>query len=90
MALDGQVYSFPDWQFAVKVEANIGTALVTTMNLINIDGPVTFTPGTFMATEIRSGTTGRAAGIADTLICDKGVFNEVSFTGIWDNTVSAI
>lgn len=90
MALDGQVYSYPDWQFAVKTEANIGTALVTTMNLMNIDGPVTFTPGTVMITDIRSGTSGRAAGVADTLICPEGVWNEISFSAIMDTVINPV
>ena len=94
MAIDPQVYAFSDWQLAVKTEiTTLGLAAanpVVNTQLIDIDGPPTFTPGTFMRTDIRSGTPGQIAGNADALVCDKGVYNEVSFSGIYDTTSGVI
>ena len=94
MAIDPQVYSFSDWQMGVLTSlTTIGTAAVdpvSAVTLVDIDGPATFTPGTFMRTDIRSGTPGQIAGNADVLTCDKGVLNEVSFSCIYDTTSGAI
>ena len=94
MAVDPQVYSFSDWQLGVKTSiTTIGLAAanpVVNLQLVDIDGPATFTPGTFMRTEIRSGTPGQIAGDADVLVCDKGVLNEVSFSSIYDTTSGVI
>ena len=94
MAIDPQVYAFNDWKMGVKTSVTtIGLAAaasVANLQLVDIDGPPTFTPGTFMRTDIRSGTPGQIAGDADVLVCDKGVVNEVSFSCIYDTTSGAI
>ena len=94
MALDSQVYSFSDWQLGVKTEiTTIGAAAanpVINTTLVNIDGPATFTPGTVIISDIRSGTPGQIAGVVDALVCPNGVYNEVSFSGIYDSTIGPI
>ena len=86
MALDGQSYGASEFKLAFKVEANIGTALVTTMQLINIDSLELPELNTVIDFPVKSGT-GRTAKSADKFVCEKGTLKSISFSGTADTTV---
>lgn len=90
MALDPQSYGASEFRMAFKREGNIGTALVTTMQLMDIDVPLSFPDlNPVMDISVRSGE-GRTKKTADVFVCKKGTLKNIPFSGIADKTVLPI
>tara|TARA_R100000664_G_C2745205_1_gene133075 strand:- start:140 stop:1144 length:1005 start_codon:yes stop_codon:yes gene_type:complete len=89
MALDGAGYSASQFKMAIKAETTIGTAIVSSMNLLNIDAITfpTITPTQVL--DVRSGD-GRTAKVADAYISEKHTIKEISFSGYADQTTLPI
>tara|TARA_B100000424_G_scaffold152942_2_gene116828 strand:- start:15436 stop:16434 length:999 start_codon:yes stop_codon:yes gene_type:complete len=86
MAVDGAGYSSSEFQLAFVAESNIGTANVSSMNLINIDSVTFPSLNPTQVLNIRSGT-GRVSKLASTFISEKNTMKEISFSGVADSTV---
>lgn len=89
MAIDGGFYSLKQFQVAVKAETTIGTANVTAMQYLNIDGwpSVSFNPTSFLEPR-HSG--GRTAKKADVYKSQNGQEKRISLSGIYDQTMGPI
>ena len=86
MAIDGAGYSSSEFQLAFKAESTIGTANVSTMQLIDIDEISFPSLNPIQTLDVRSGT-GRTAKGADAFITEKHTLKEISFSGTADTTV---
>lgn len=89
MALDGAGYSASQFKMAIKAETTIGTAIVSSMNLLNIDAVTFPTIAPTQVLDVRSGD-GRTAKIADAYISEKHTIKEISFSGYADQTTLPI
>jgi len=89
-AVDVNTYSMKEFQFAAKPEAEIGTKLVTAMQLLNLNGDVTIAKEVVQDTTQRSGK-GRTLKAADVHTTDKGGQRTViTVPIILDTTVDAM
>jgi hypothetical protein len=88
MALDGAAYSPKEFQLAIKAESTIGTANVSTMQLVNVDSVEMPNFNLTQVLDVRSGSSGRVFDVDDALIDEKGVTKEITFSGIFDQTVA--
>jgi len=89
MALDGAGYSASQFKMAIKAETTIGTALVSSMNFLNIDNITFPTIAPTQVLDVRSGD-GRTAKVADAYISEKHTIKEISFSGYADATTLPI
>ena len=80
------VYGESEFQMAIKAETTIGTALLTTMQLMNVDTITQPDPGVVDIRDIKSGV-GRTMKAADVIIKDKAVSKTFTIAGIADATV---
>ena len=83
------VYGESEFQMAIKAETTIGTALLTTMQLMNVDTITQPDPGVVDIRDIKSGV-GRTMKAADVIIEDKAVSKTFTIAGIADATVLKI
>jgi hypothetical protein len=91
MALDGQAFSPKQFQLAIQGEAAIGTADVDgNMNLVNIDSISMPSLNLTQVFDVRSGSGGRVADVDDILIDEKGVTKEITFSGVFDQTIAPV
>ena len=90
MALDGAAFSPKDFQLAIKTESTIGSAVVSSMQLVNVDSVEMPNFNLTQVMDIRSGSAGRGADVSDVLIDEKGVTKEISFSGVFDTTVAPL
>jgi len=91
MALDGQAFSPKQFQLAIQGEAVIGTADIDgPMNLVNIDSIEMPNLNLTQVFDVRSGSSGRVADADDVLIDEKGVVKEITFSGVFDQTIAPI
>tara|TARA_R100001244_G_scaffold46574_2_gene41646 strand:+ start:864 stop:1877 length:1014 start_codon:yes stop_codon:yes gene_type:complete len=90
MALDGAAYSPKEFQLAIKAESTIGTANVSTMQLVNVDSVAMPNFNLTQVYEVRSGSSGRVFDVADALTDEKGVTKEITFSGVFDTTVAPL
>jgi hypothetical protein len=88
MALDGAAYSPKEFQLAIKAESTIGTANVSTMQLVNVDSVEMPNFNLTQVYDVRSGSSGRVFDVADALTDEKGVTKEITFSGVFDQTVA--
>jgi len=88
MALDGAAYSPKEFQLALVAESTIGTANVSSMQLINVDSVEVPNFNLTQVLDVRSGTSGRVFDVADALTDEKGVTKEITFSGVFDQTVA--
>ena len=87
MALDEQSYGASEFQMAIIGESVLGTANVTTMQLVNIDVPLSFPElNPVMDFPVKSGT-GRTAKTLDKFVCEIGTLRSIPFTATADKTV---
>ena len=89
MALDGAGYSNSQFKMSIKAETTIGTAIVSSMNLLNIDAVTFPTIAPTQVLDVRSGD-GRTAKVADAYISEKHTIKEISFSGYADQTTLPI
>jgi len=89
MAIDTGMYSLKQFQVAVKAETTLGTALVTGMQKVNIDGYPSVSRNPERYLEVRHGE-GNVAKQADVYIEQKGKVKEISFTALYDQTLAPI
>ena len=89
MALDGAGYSNSQFKMSFKPETTIGTAIVSSMNLLNIDAITFPTIAPTQVLDVRSGD-GRTAKVADAYISEKHTIKEISFSGYADQTTLPI
>ena len=89
MSVDTNTYSNNEFKLAIIKETTIGTANVTSMQLVNVDTPITINENTFVAEEPRTGD-GRTLKSADYFAQYKGQEKVISFSGIADTTVLPI
>jgi hypothetical protein len=89
MSLDAAGYSSSQFKMSIKAETTIGTALTSSMNLLNISGITfpTITPTQVL--DVRSGD-GRTSKVADAYISEKHTIKEISFSGYADQTTLPI
>ena len=80
------VYGESEFQMAIKAETTIGTALLTTMQLMNVDTITQPDPGVVDIRDIKSGV-GRTMKAADVIVEDKAVSKTFTVAGIADATV---
>ena len=80
------VYGESEFQMAIKAETTIGTALLTTMQLMNVDSITPPDPGAVDIRDIKSGV-GRTMKAADVIVEDKAVSKTFTVAGIADKTV---
>ena len=91
MALDGQAFSPKQFQLAIQGEATIGTADIDgNMNLVNIDSISMPSLNLTQVFDVRSGSGGRVADVDDVLIDEKGVTKEITFSGVFDQTIAPV
>ena len=86
MGLDGAGYAPSEFKLALKAESTIGTANVSSMNLINVDSVSLPALNPTQVLDVRSGT-GRTAKAEDAFVTEKGTTKEISFSGTADSTV---
>ena len=86
MGLDGAGYAPSEFKLALKAESTIGTANVSSMNLINVDSVSLPALNPTQVLDVRSGT-GRTAKAADAFTTEKGTTKEIAFSGTADSTV---
>ena len=90
MALDGAAYSPKEFQLAIVAESNIGTAVVSSMQLVNVDSVEMPNFNLTQVLETRSGSSGRVFDVDDAHIDEKGVTKEITFSGVFDVTVAPL
>ena len=78
MALDGAGYAQSEFKLALKAESTIGTANVSSMNLINVDSVSLPALNPTQVLDIRSGD-GRTAKAADAFTTEKMTTKEIGF-----------
>ena len=78
-----------DFQLGIIKEATAGTAIVSSMNLINIDSLELPALNPLQVTDVRHGT-GRTLKQVDTFTSNKLTVKEISFSGIADSTILPI
>ena len=88
MAIDTGFYSLKQFQVAYKAETTLGTANVTSMQYLNIDGfpSVNFNPTSFL--DVRHGG-GRTAKKSDVYKNQSGQEKRIVIPGIYDQTMGA-
>ena len=86
MALDGAGYSPSEFKLAIKASSTIGTANVSSMNLVNVDSVTLPALNPNQTLDVRSGD-GRTAKVADAYTSEKHTTKEISFSGTADTTV---
>ena len=89
MSLDAAGYSPSQFKMSIKAETTIGTAIVSSMNLLNIDAVTFPTIAPTQVLDVRSGD-GRTAKVADAYISEKHTIKEISFSGYADQTTLPI
>ena len=89
MTLDAAGYSPSQFKMSIKAETTIGTAIVSSMNLLNIDAVTFPTIAPTQVLDVRSGD-GRTAKVADAYISEKHTIKEISFSGYADQTTLPI
>ena len=80
MALDGAAYSPKEFQVAIKAESTIGTANVSSMQLVNVDSVEMPNFNLTQVLDVRSGSDGRVFDVDDALTDEKGVTKEITFS----------
>ena len=90
MALDGAAYSPKEFQLAIVAESNIGTPVVSSMQLVNVDSVEMPNFNLTQVLETRSGSSGRVFDVDDAHIDEKGVTKEITFSGVFDTTVAPL
>tara|TARA_Y100001963_G_scaffold102039_1_gene140428 strand:+ start:376 stop:1389 length:1014 start_codon:yes stop_codon:yes gene_type:complete len=90
MALDGAAYSPKEFQVAIKAESTIGTANVSSMQLVNVDSVEMPNFNLTQVLDVRSGSDGRVFDVDDALTDEKGVTKEITFSGVFDTTVAPL
>ena len=88
MALDGAAYSPKEFQLAFVAESTIGTANVSSMQLVNIDSIEMPNFNLTQVLDARSGSSGRGFAVDDAHIDEKGVAKEITFSGVFDDAVA--
>ena len=87
MTFDPQSYGPSEFLMAIKPEAVIGTGLVTTMQRVNIDVPLSFPElNTVVDFPVKSGV-GRTAKTVDKFVCETGTLRSIPFTATADTIV---
>lgn len=86
MAISTTSVSPKDFQLAFVKEATAGTAVVASMNLINIDSIEMPTLNQLQVTDVRHGT-GRTLKQVDAFTTNELTVKEISFSGIADKVV---
>ncbi len=89
MAISATSVSPKDFQLGIIKEATAGTAVVSSMNLINIDSLELPALNPLQVTDVRHGT-GRTLKQVDTFTSNKLTVKEISFSGIADSTILPI
>jgi len=89
MALDTGFYALTQFEVAVQAETTLGTANVTTMQLVNIDGYPSVNFDCIRDFPVRTGA-GRTFKKLDAFVNDAGTIKEVSFTAFYDQTTAPI
>lgn len=89
MAISSTSVSPKDFQLGIIKEATAGTAVVSSMNLINIDSLELPALNPLQVTDVRHGT-GRTLKQVDTFASNKVTVKEISFSGIADSTILPI
>ena len=89
MAISATSVSPKDFQLGIIKEATAGTAVVSSMNLINIDSLELPALNPLQVTDVRHGT-GRTLKQVDTFASNKVTVKEISFSGIADSTILPI
>ena len=89
MAISATSVSPKDFQLGIIKEATAGTAIVSSMNLINIDSLELPALNPLQVTDVRHGT-GRTLKQVDTFTSNKLTVKEISFSGIADSTILPI
>lgn len=89
MAIDSGMYAMEQFQVAVKAETTLGTANVTAMQYVNIDGypSVSRAPERFLDRRHNAGNTAKKA---DVYVSQQGKVKEISFTAFYDQTLAPI
>ncbi len=86
MAISATSVSPKDFQLGIIKEATAGTAVTSSMNLINIDSLELPALNPLQVTDVRHGT-GRTLKQVDTFTSNKVTVKEISFSGIADSTI---
>ena len=89
MSENASIYSNNQFQVAIRYEANVGTINDTTMQLVNVDMPITINDNPVIVSDYRSGA-GRTKKSADYFATEAGQLKSISFGGILDTTVGKI
>tara|TARA_A100001515_G_scaffold23569_1_gene18221 strand:- start:319 stop:1362 length:1044 start_codon:yes stop_codon:yes gene_type:complete len=89
MAISATSVSPKDFQLGIIAETTAGTAIVSSMNLINIDSLELPALNPLQVTDVRHGT-GRTLKQVDTFASNKVTVKEISFSGIADSTILPI
>lgn len=89
MAISATSVSPKDFQLGIIKEATAGTAVTSSMNLINIDSLELPALNPLQVTDVRHGT-GRTLKQVDTFTSNKVTVKEISFSGIADSTILPI
>ena len=89
MAISATSVSPKDFQLGIIAETTAGTAIVSSMNLINIDSLELPALNPLQVTDVRHGT-GRTLKQVDTFTTNKLTVKEISFSGIADSTILPI
>ena len=89
MAISATSVSPKDFQLGIIKEATAGTAVTSSMNLINIDSLELPALNPLQVTDVRHGT-GRTLKQVDTFASNKVTVKEISFSGIADSTILPI
>lgn len=89
MAIDKGMYAMPQFQVAVKAETTLGTANVTAMQYVNIDGYPSISRNPERYLDIRHGA-GRTAKKVDAYVSQFGKEKSISFTAFYDQTLAPI
>tara|TARA_R110000824_G_C15106884_1_gene666801 strand:+ start:114 stop:1124 length:1011 start_codon:yes stop_codon:yes gene_type:complete len=91
MALDGAAFSPKEFQLAIKIDSTIGVQSNTaSMNLVNVDSVEMPNFNLTQVLDVRSGSDGRVFDVADALTDEKGVSKEITFSGIFDETIAPL
>ena len=86
MTISLNAHNPKDYRLAIKVEATLGSALITGMQEVNVDSIVLPEFNYVLLHDRRQGV-GRTAKTLDVFECKKGVRKVVQFDGIADSTV---
>lgn len=89
MAISSTAYSPKDFQLGIIKEATAGTAVTSSLNLVNIDSIELPALNPLQVTDVRHGL-GRTLKQVDTFASNKVTVKEISFSGIADTTILPI